>query len=86
MKSLRPALVADATGMEGGSYISAFSKGPSYKLRAITRNPSSEDAKKLEAQGIDVITGDSKDLASLKATLEAAILPSLSLLSLSSTI
>ena len=61
--------------MQGGSVISALFKDPSYKLRGITRNPSSEAAKKLKAQGIEVVVGDLKDLASLRAAFEVAILP-----------
>jgi Asp-tRNA(Asn)/Glu-tRNA(Gln) amidotransferase A subunit family amidase len=72
--------------MQGGSVTSALSKDPSYKLRAITRNLSSEAAKKLEAHGIEVVEGDLKDLASLKAAFKAAILPSLSLLNMQLTI
>jgi uncharacterized protein YbjT (DUF2867 family) len=86
MKSPRLVVVIDATGMQGGSVISALSKDPSSKPRAITRHPSSEAAKKPEAQGIDAIAGDLKDLASLKAAFEVAILPSLSLLSMHLTI
>lgn len=86
MKSPRLVVVIGATGMQGGSVISALSKDPSYKLQTITCNPSSGAAKKLEAHGIGVIAGDLKDLASLKAAFEVAILPSLSLLSMYLTI
>ena len=86
MKSPRLVVVIGATGVQGGSVLSALSKDPPYELRAITRNLSSEAAKKPEAQGIDAIAGDLKDLASLKAAFEVAILPSLSLLSMHLTI
>jgi uncharacterized protein YbjT (DUF2867 family) len=86
MKSPRLVVVIGATGMQGGSVISALSKDSSYKLRDITGNPSSEAAKKLEAQGIKVVAGGLKDLASLKAAFRVAILPSLSLLNMQLTI
>jgi uncharacterized protein YbjT (DUF2867 family) len=49
MRSPRLVVVIGSTAMQGGLVISALSKDSSYKPRAITRNPSSEAAKKLEA-------------------------------------
>lgn len=51
--------VTGATGAQGGSIIDALLKEPSkWKVRAITRNTSSEAAKKLAAKGVEVVKAD----------------------------
>jgi uncharacterized protein YbjT (DUF2867 family) len=67
-------VVTGATGMQGGSVISALSKDPSYKLRGVIRSPSSEAAKKFETQGVEVVAGDLKGLASLKTAFQVSLL------------
>lgn len=42
--------VMGATGAQGGSVCAALLKDPSFKVRAITRNPDSASAKKLAEQ------------------------------------
>jgi hypothetical protein len=56
----RLVVVIGATEMQDALVILALSKDASYKLRATTRNLSSEAAKKLEAQGREVVAGDWK--------------------------
>ncbi|OIW23036.1 NAD(P)-binding protein [Coniochaeta ligniaria NRRL 30616] len=64
--------VIGATGSQGGSVVSALSKNPKYKVRAITRNVESDAAKKLASQGIEVVAADVNDEASLEKAFEGA--------------
>ncbi len=50
-------LVAGATGRQGGSVVRALSKA-GYRLKALTRNPSSKAALSLRSLGIGVVVGD----------------------------
>jgi hypothetical protein len=59
--------VVGATGAQGKGVVRAFINNPAYKVRAITRNPSSEAGQALAAQGAEVVAADLDDLASLKA-------------------
>lgn len=57
-------LVSGATGRQGGGVVRhMLVKG--WKLRALTRDPSSHAAQELARQGIEVIQGDLEDPASL---------------------
>ena len=64
--------VVGATGAQGGSVIDALLKEGSYSIRAITRNPQSENAKSLAAKGIEVIKADVNDLASLETAFQGS--------------
>ncbi|KAH8691818.1 NmrA-like family protein-like protein [Talaromyces proteolyticus] len=57
--------VVGATGTQGGSVVSALQKDTTYKIRAITRNPTSDLAKSLQSKGIEVVQADADDLPSL---------------------
>ncbi|KAK4032150.1 hypothetical protein C8A01DRAFT_41413 [Parachaetomium inaequale] len=59
--------IVGATGAQGKGVVRAFINNPAYKVRAITRNPSSESGQALAAQGAEVVSADLNDLASLKA-------------------
>jgi len=66
--------VMGATGAQGGGLaraILADADGP-FALRAITRNPSSEKAQALAAQGAEVVQADLDDRASLEAAFQGA--------------
>ncbi|KAH8907341.1 NAD(P)-binding protein [Coniochaeta sp. PMI_546] len=65
-------VVIGATGSQGGSVVSALSKNPKYKIRALTRNLESEAAKKLVSQGIEVVSADVNDETSLVKAFEGA--------------
>jgi uncharacterized protein YbjT (DUF2867 family) len=57
-------LVTGATGRQGGAVVRhLLPKG--WKLRALTRNPSSSAARDLTSQGVEVVQGDLEDPASL---------------------
>jgi uncharacterized protein YbjT (DUF2867 family) len=58
-------LITGATGRQGGAIIRhMLPKG--WKLRALTRNPSSTAARDLTRQGVDVVQGDLEDPGSLE--------------------
>ncbi|KAM4057801.1 nmrA-like family protein [Hirsutella rhossiliensis] len=52
--------VYGATGVQGGSVVDSLlqNKSHDFSLRAITRNPDSEKAKKLAARGVEVVKAD----------------------------
>jgi uncharacterized protein YbjT (DUF2867 family) len=57
--------VVGATGIQGGSVISAALKEGSWKIRGITRNVNSDAAKALVAQGVEMVAADVNDEQSL---------------------
>lgn len=59
--------VVGATGVQGGSVIKSLLGNPAYRLRGVTRNVSSEKAKAISDQGVEMVAGDLDDIASLKA-------------------
>jgi NAD(P)-dependent dehydrogenase (short-subunit alcohol dehydrogenase family) len=62
--------VTGATGSQGGGVVNIMKKTPGWKVRAITRNPQGDAARKLAADGIEVVYGDFSDEASLLKALE----------------
>lgn len=65
--------VIGATGAQGGSVANEFLKLDGWKVRAITRNASSDKAKALQSQGAEVVTADCWDEASLVKAFEAGL-------------
>jgi hypothetical protein len=68
MPSTKPLLVVvGATGLQGGGVISHFlSLNPQpYRLRGITRDPSSSAAKALVEKGVEMVSANLSDLTSL---------------------
>ena len=64
IQSERVVLVTGATGRQGGAVIRhMLPKG--WKLRALSRNPASYEAKALAGQGVEVVRGDLEDAASV---------------------
>lgn len=57
--------VVGATGTQGGSVIDSALTAGRYRVRALTRNPSSDKAKALAARGVEVVKADLNDHASL---------------------
>lgn len=45
--------------------VATYLNSPEWKIRAITRDPSKPAAKKLEAQGVEVVAADLSDVESL---------------------
>jgi uncharacterized protein YbjT (DUF2867 family) len=65
----KPVLVTGATGRQGGAVIRhMLPKG--WKLRALTRNLDSHNAKELSRQGIELVRGDLEAPASLTSATE----------------
>ncbi|GAQ05022.1 nmrA-like family domain-containing protein 1 [Aspergillus lentulus] len=61
--------VIGATGAQGGSVVDVFLNDPSlnqeWTVRAVTRDPSKDKAKKLKERGVDVVAADLNDKASV---------------------
>lgn len=63
-----PILVTGATGKQGGAVVRALLQAGGT-VRAMTRDPQSDAAQALAAQGVEVAKGDFNDSASLDAAL-----------------
>jgi uncharacterized protein YbjT (DUF2867 family) len=66
--------VTGATGAQGGGLIRAIraDRAGGFTARAITRNPSSDAARELAAQGVEVVQADLDDEASLRRAFAGA--------------
>lgn len=64
--------VIGATGQQGSSVANTFLKLPIWKVRAITRNPSSATARDLASRGAEVVHGDLADIESLSKAFQGA--------------
>lgn len=62
-------LISGATGSQGGA-VARHLAGKGFKLRAMTRKPDSDAAKGLKKLGVEIVTGDLDDEASLATALE----------------
>ena len=74
MAAKRIIAVVGSTGAQGGSVARALLADPSaaYDVRALTRNPDSEAARKLARAGAEVVRADADDLSSLKQAFSGA--------------
>jgi uncharacterized protein YbjT (DUF2867 family) len=57
--------VFGATGNQGGAVARSLLKNPSFKVRALTRNPSSDASQALASQGAEVHQADGFDKKSM---------------------
>jgi len=57
--------VCGATGRQGGNVVNALLATKQCKIRALTRNPSSEKAKALQEKGVEVVEADFDDIDKL---------------------
>ena len=62
--------VVGGTGTQGRSVIEAALKGGHGKIRALTRNTESQNAKDLAAKGVEVVKADLNDESSLIKAFE----------------
>ncbi|KAH9900528.1 NAD(P)-binding protein [Xylariomycetidae sp. FL2044] len=62
--------VTGAIGAQGGGVVNIMSKTPGWRVRAVTRNPATEAAKKLADRGIEVVQASFDDEASLVAAFK----------------
>jgi len=65
MSELKKVLVVGATGKQGGAVVQALAK-KGYKVRALTRNPSSKTAIGLHNSGVEIAVGDTTHPDSLE--------------------
>jgi len=72
MSSQKLIAVLGATGNQGGSVIKTFLEQPQYKIRGLTRNTSSDKAKALAQNGVEMVAADLEDKASLEAAFADA--------------
>ncbi|KAF7302377.1 NmrA domain-containing protein [Mycena chlorophos] len=70
--STRIVSIIGATGLQGSSVVKALLKDGTFKPRAISRNPSSDASKALQALGAEVVAGDSLDKDSLVKALQGS--------------
>ncbi|MBI4545194.1 MAG: NmrA/HSCARG family protein [Gemmatimonadetes bacterium] len=68
--SARIVLVTGATGHQGGAVARHLLRDGSFRVRALTRDPSKPAARALVGQGAEVVQGDLDDRASLDRVLE----------------
>ncbi|KAI1868555.1 uncharacterized protein JN550_006471 [Neoarthrinium moseri] len=62
--------VTGATGSQGGGVVNVMKKTPGWKVRAITRNVDSDSARKLAADGVEVVAASFDDEDSLLKAFE----------------
>ncbi|KAK6415244.1 hypothetical protein LTR95_017618 [Oleoguttula sp. CCFEE 5521] len=66
-------VVVGATGSQGSAVISWIqAHEPTWSIRGLTRNVSSEASKGLAASGVEMVTANSNDLTSLKSAFKGA--------------
>ncbi|KFY05461.1 hypothetical protein V492_08529 [Pseudogymnoascus sp. VKM F-4246] len=65
-------VVVGATGIQGGSVARTFLNLPNWKVRAITRDPSSPASQALATLGAEVVQADLTDISSLPAAFQDA--------------
>ena len=64
-------VVTGATGKQGGATLK-YLQGKGFKLRGVTRKPSSDAAKALADKGVEIVAGDLDDAASLERAVAGA--------------
>lgn len=66
--------VFGATGAQGGGLVDAIlnDSNSEFSVRAVTRDPQSEKARKLTEKGAEVVAGDVSDRESVKKAMEGA--------------
>lgn len=69
MSDKKLVLITGATGNQGGATLRHLLDQGGFSLRAMTRNPESDAAKKLAEQGVEVVLGDLDDADSLDGPL-----------------
>jgi uncharacterized protein YbjT (DUF2867 family) len=68
----RIVLVTGATGKQGGATLRHLAKAGGFKLRGMTRNPTSDAARALADLGVELVKGDLEDNTSLTNALSGA--------------
>ena len=66
----RTILVLGATGNQGGGLVSHLLASKDWQVHGMTRSPESDKAQALAARGVQIVSGDMDDVASLDAAME----------------
>ncbi|KUL34216.1 NmrA family NAD(P)-binding protein [Actinoplanes awajinensis] len=66
-----PVLVVGATGKQGGAAVRSL-LAADFPVRALVRDPATDRAKAVAALGVELVTGDLNDPASLRAAVDGA--------------
>jgi NAD(P)-dependent dehydrogenase (short-subunit alcohol dehydrogenase family) len=72
MDSKKTICVVGATGNQGGSVARRFLQDAQYKVRGLTRNPSSASALELATLGVEIVAADLDNVKSLEAAFAGA--------------
>jgi len=72
IRSRRTVLITGATGKQGGAVLRHLLGNKNFKLRAMTRKPSSDAARLISRLGADLVQADLDDENSLRAALNGA--------------
>ncbi len=74
MASIKTIVVTGATGAQGGGLARAIlnDTNSAFRVRAVTRNPQSDNAKALARNGAEIVTADLDDVESLKKAFKDA--------------
>ncbi|AZD29811.1 NmrA/HSCARG family protein [Pseudomonas chlororaphis] len=70
--TFRTIVVLGATGQQGGAVARSLRADGHWRIRALSRNPGSNVAQQLAAEGIEVVAADMDDYASLQTALAGA--------------
>ena len=72
MSNTKLLVVLGATGNQGGSVVDTFLDNPSWKIRGLTRNATSDKATKLAQRGVEVVSANLDDVSSLDRAFAGA--------------
>ncbi|EOO02418.1 putative -like family protein [Phaeoacremonium minimum UCRPA7] len=64
--------ITGITGVQGSSVADVYLKTPGWRVRGVTRNPSSAAAKEWEAKGVEIVPGDLNNTESLAEAFQGA--------------
>ncbi|KAL1615827.1 hypothetical protein SLS56_011669 [Neofusicoccum ribis] len=67
-------VIIGITGNQGGSVAARFLADPTYRIRGLTRDPTSAKALALTAQGVEMVRADLDDVSTLAAAFAGATL------------
>jgi uncharacterized protein YbjT (DUF2867 family) len=72
MSTKKLIVILGATGNQGGSVAQVFLQEPEWRVRAVTRNPSSAKAQALASRGAEVVQGDLDSPSTLSSAFDNA--------------
>lgn len=67
-------VVIGATGGQGGSVVTTFLRDPSFKVRGVTRNVNSQEARVLTELGVEMVSADLNDYESVLRAFDVSVL------------